>query len=164
MKRKLICWLAPLACLWGCSHPIDEQTFLTRLLESEQLADQNTLILYVAQGMCAECINRELILLNEHRDIAQHTIIVGNFTSKRNFLSSVASTEVKRKIFVPTAEMPEMKLASALQPHYILYFAANGTFGPPYYPTDCSGDRTVAYYQNLKPILSSRSDPNAANR
>lgn len=153
MKRKLICWLAPLVCLWGCAQPVDERDFLTRLLEKEGAADSNALILYVAQGMCAECINRELILLNEHNDIAQNTIIVGNFTNKRHFLSSVSSAKVKRKIFVPTDEMPEVELAAPLQPHYILYVAANGTFGPPYYPGDCSGERTAAYYRNLRPVL-----------
>lgn len=154
MIRKLLPLLFTLI-LYGChiSRPIGEDAFFSQVLEREHLADSNVLILYIAEGMCAECINKELINLNEYDDIRRNTVIVGSLSNKRHFLSSVNAVSVKRKIFIPTKDMPDIKFASVMQPHYILYIALGGYFEAPYYPTDCGPERTIGYYNSIRALF-----------
>lgn len=159
MMRKLILIPILFLLLHGCSRPVSEQSFMIGVLERENLADSNTLILYISQGMCSECINKELINLNENNDIAENTVIVGSFPNKRHFLASVSSVMVKRKIFIPEDKMPEVSFAAERQPHYLLYVASAHSFGQLYYPVDCSPERTLEYYRNIRPMFPSALEP-----
>ncbi len=160
MKRIPIIALWILA-FWSCgtSRPVPEETFWKQVFERENLTDSSVLLLYIGEGMCAECINKELINLGEYPEIARNTVIIGSFSNKRHFLASVASVQVKRKIFVPADGMPNIKFAAALQPHYMLYVAPSRTFEPPYYPVDCSTERTRDYYRSVRSVFSVRERP-----
>lgn len=164
MKRIPIIAFLVLA-FWSCgtSRPVPEETFWKQVFERENLTDSSALILYIGEGMCAECINKELINLCECPEIARNTVIVGSFSNKRHFLASVASVQVKRKIFVPEDGMPNSKFSAALQPHYMLYVASSRTFEPPYYPVDCSTERTRDYYRSVRSVFSVRERPSLSS-
>lgn len=136
--------------------PVPEDAFGEQVFVRESLIDSSALILYIDEGMCAGCINKELINLDEYPEIARNTIIVGNFSNKRHFLASIASVQVKRKIFIQTDEMPDVEFLVTMQPHYILYIAPSRTFELPYYPVDCSAERTYDYYRNIRSVLSAQ--------
>lgn len=153
MKRLPIIVICALG-FWSCGafspRPAAEETRWKQVFEREHLTDSSALILYVAQGMCAECINKELINLKEHPEIARNTVIIGSFANKRHFLASVASAKVKRRIFVPANEMSNIDFAVYMQPHYMLYVASSRTFEQPYYPADCSTEKTIEYYRDIR--------------
>lgn len=75
MKRIPIIAFLVLA-FWSCgtSRPVPEETFWKQVFERENLTDSSALILYIGEGMCAECINKELINLCECPEIARNTV------------------------------------------------------------------------------------------
>jgi hypothetical protein len=119
----------------------------------EKIHNENidsSLVLFIKEGSCAECIDVEFQNIKENREQINSLIVVGAFSNKRSFFScvnAIAFDKPVKKIFMDMSEVEGVRIRAAL--FYFLY--RDGSYSNVFYPQPCEQDLTKKYYESLFP-------------
>lgn len=157
MKVKIL-FISVLFCISisGCKKSISqsfnpEKMFL-KILKNEKINPEKMLVLFLAEGMCSECINKEFMNLKEQEKFLDHLLVVGVFSNERIFNSCVNSLKPKMKIFYDVKKLSvEEKLPA--NPIYFVYDQRQNQISDIFYPQACRISQTLEYYKNIKPAI-----------
>lgn len=142
----------------GCkkdnSQSFSPENFFPKILKSEKFIQEKTLILFLAEGMCSECINKEFMNLKEQGKLLDNIVVVGVFSNKRIFDSCVNSLRPKTKIFCNMMSLPENeKLPQS--PIYLIYEQKRNRISDIFYPQACRVSQTLEYFKNIRTTVLS---------
>jgi PBP1b-binding outer membrane lipoprotein LpoB len=89
---KRISLLISLMLIVGCGTRYSHKTIVSKL--QERLFEEKTetsLVLFIAESMCSECINVEFQNIKKNKDVIKSLTIIGVFGHKRHFDACIAS-------------------------------------------------------------------------
>lgn len=130
------------------STSFDVKKFVSEFLKSDSIPKEKFLVLLISEGMCSECINKEFINLKEHRKVLDNIIVVGIFTNKRYFLSSVNALKPKMKIFCDFQKVNQKVVIQ--NPLYFVYDKQKEQVSNIFTPNPCRIASTFEYLKNVK--------------
>lgn len=153
--RKIVFGLIFLLLL-GCNrtntHSVDSKKRLEDVITSELInsgVNTNNPILFVAEGMCAECINSEFVNLQSDTVLQRAIIIVGLFSRKRHFISTLTNLTNVRTVYIKHELMKDRNQNETLL-FYAIYNAQLSKLTHVFYPDPCNAASTLNYYKNIK--------------
>lgn len=142
--------------LLGCqaARPPDVYTWLqSKLNENFASAEENFIVLFISERMCAACISKEIININQS-NLSKPILIVGVFGRNRYFQStiSVISEDKFTALFINTREyLPEHL---PLQPFYGVFDYQTQTIIHIFYPQYCEPWATLQYLYEIDAKLA----------
>lgn len=156
-------FISALICIGisGCKKDVSRsfrpEKFLPKILKNEDITQGKVLVLFLAEGMCSECINQEFINLKEQKKLLDHLIVVGIFSHKRIFNSCVNSLKPNMKVFY------DVKLLAANEslpsnPVYLIYDRKQNRVSDIFYPQACRIAQTLEYFKNIKSAIGVSGD------
>jgi hypothetical protein len=119
---------------------------------------ETSLVLFISEGSCAECINVEFQNLAANGELIDSLIVVGAFSKRRYFdacVNSIAFNKPLKKIFIDRSELEGVKLKASL--FYFVYRKSSdysNAFSDVFYPDVCMQDLTVKYYLSVRDKIS----------
>jgi hypothetical protein len=154
-KNIFICLLF-VAFLFGCrtSELPDVYVWLQNELSGNHVSstEKNFLVLFVSEGMCSDCINKEIININQS-NFSKPILIVGVFERNRYFQSiiNVISDECI-SLFINTEKYIPKRLP--LQPFYSVFDYQTKTVTRIFYPQPCEPQETLQYLREVDTELA----------
>jgi thioredoxin-related protein len=107
---------------------------------------KTSLVLFISESMCSECVNIEFQNIKENKDNIKYLTIIGSFEQKRHFDACIASLTsygiTLEKIYINTKEIKEI----ISFPFYFFYNSNTISLSDIFYPEPCAKDVTVKYY------------------
>jgi hypothetical protein len=149
MIRKIYIILLIILC--GCntsSDSTDRYIWLQKKLHRADISTKRySLILFVSEKMCSECINKEYININQSI-FSKPIIIVGVFEKKRYFQSCVNVISKKYDIlYINNQEYRLRKLPE--QPFYCIFDNQTQTVTNIFWPNPSEPEKTLQYLQEV---------------
>jgi hypothetical protein len=121
---------------------------LENLSENEA---QTSLVLFISEGMCSECIMSEFINLKENAGKIKSLTVVGAFANVRHFHACVNAMNYEgniKKVYINTSKTKKIQLPKGT--FYVLYKREANSLSEIFYPQSCERDATVKYYISLQ--------------
>lgn len=115
---------------------------------SEKDRPKPCFVLYVSEGMCAACINQELMNVAKDSIIFHNIHVLGSFSNQRYFNSFTNSIDESRKIF------SNVILEKDLDIFYGIYEEGQKKISNIFHPEVCDPKRTFEYYETVKKYLN----------
>lgn len=142
--------------LSGCNKNVSDsfkpEEFFPRILKNENIIPEKIFVLYLSEGMCAECINKEFMNLKECDKLLNNIAVVGVFSNKRIFNSCVNSLKPKEKFFYDMKDLKEGE-ELPLNPIYFVYDREKKEISDVFYPQPCRIVQTFEYFKNIETVL-----------
>jgi hypothetical protein len=153
---KAIGLVIVLSLLMGCSRVKTDNTDFKQELENIIIKEliqngikKNTPILFVAEGMCSECINREFINLKNDSSLFKSVVIVGLFSKKRYFTSSIGNLTGVNNIYINKNHIDSGAVKDSFL-FYSIFDVESSKLTNIFYPDPCDVSSTLKYYRVLK--------------
>lgn len=132
-----------LCTIISCNNSTSRLDIINSSLAEEKISSDSVLVLYIAEGMCSECIIKEFDNLKTITSQSNDIMIVGMFSNYRLFKSNVSRIDVQLKfIEYPITNTDEL---IDLVPHYFVYHPSSNKMSSFYIPQDCDDSRTIDY-------------------
>ncbi|NDV46527.1 hypothetical protein D0T49_05655 [Paludibacter sp. 221] len=126
------------------------QKLLSILVEVPE-QEKNHLVLYLSEGMCADCISKELQNIQEHTEATKNLIIIGAFQNQRHFLSTIniiKSDFTKIHILIDKTNKSDA-IYENQELQYLIYDSKNKKIISWFYPISQDKNRTIKYFKEL---------------
>jgi hypothetical protein len=155
MKKLL--YISAMAITLLCCNANRQQVSIYSWLPKHLAQDQDTLpnnllMLFIAENMCAECLNKEFQNIKNISSSKKEfkPLVVGVFKNKRHFLSTIAT--ISEKCFLVYINTEECKVKELPQnPFYCTIDFKTQTASNVFYPQPCETDKTLSYlYQIMR--------------
>ena len=145
------------SCKKDTSKSFRPEILFPETLKKEDIVQEKVLILFLAEGMCSECINQEFMNLKEQEKLLDCLVVVGVFSNKRIFNSCVNSLKPKMKVFYDVKNLTANENLPA-NPIYLIYNRKLNRVSDIFYPQACRITQTLEYLKNLKPAIGIPKD------
>lgn len=145
------------SCKKDTSKSFRPEIFFPETLKKEDIVQEKVLILFLAEGMCSECINQEFMNLKEQEKLLDCLVVVGVFSNKRIFNSCVNSLKPKMKVFYDVKNLTANENLPA-NPIYLIYNRKLNRVSDIFYPQACRITQTLEYFKNIKPAIGIPKD------
>lgn len=86
-----------LCTIISCNNSTSRLDIINSSLAEEKMSSDSVLVLYIAEGMCSECIIKEFENLKAITSQSNDIMIVGMFSNYRLFKSNVSRIDVQLK-------------------------------------------------------------------
>ncbi len=144
-------------CFCCCSNPKEKtteniETRIIQELDQLNLDNQKYPIWFISEGMCSECITKELINIKENEWVNKQLIVLGIFSNKRHFHSIINSIHVYKTIYIDTETSKEL-INQRSSPFYAIYDAEKSILLNRMNPDPCNAQKTIEYYENIKKTI-----------
>jgi hypothetical protein len=160
MKRQNILLSLLILLMDSCVSNMPIEIKICEKLYKENVG--TSLVLYISEGSCAECINVEFQNLVTNEELIDSLVIVGAFSKQRYFdacVNSIAFNKPLKKVFIDRSELKGVKIKSNL--FYFVYQKSlnySSAFSNVFYPEACMQDLTVKYYLSAKNKISGKNN------
>ena len=145
--------------MWGCrdvskhDNTFKMESFVLNVLKNEDVGLEKKLVLFIAEGMCSECINKEFMNLKEQKDMQDHLVVIGMFSNKRLFMACVNSLNLKNKAVFYDSKLLASQAGIPQNPIYMVYDRKQGIVSDVFTPQPCRIPLTLEYFKNIKNSL-----------
>ena len=150
---KYIYFLVLITFIGSCKNSNEKKTInvesiITDELQKINLEEDKYLILFISEGMCPECINKEFINIKQSAWISNYLIVCGMFSNKRYFYSSINSINVKHAAYINEDIIVE-HIEQNNMPFYSIYDTKSHHLSQIMYPEPCDSSKTIEYYKGF---------------
>jgi hypothetical protein len=145
---KKILFIFFIAIFSGCNDTVKKgdinETINKLMMENNY---QSSLILFVSEKMCSECINKELINIQNNREIIENLVIIGVFPHERYFYSFVNRLKPVNTLYIKSSEI---NISTVNNVFYCVYDSKTKSISTIFYPDPCDEEKTCQYYETVK--------------
>ncbi|WP_313381509.1 hypothetical protein [Proteiniphilum saccharofermentans] len=110
---------------------------------------KNSPILFIAEGMCSDCITKEFINLKNDSILLNSIIVVGLFSKQRYFTSSIGNLMNVRNIYI-NSNYVDSKDKKNDYLFYSIYDEKSSKLTQLFYPDPCDVSLTIDYFRVVK--------------
>ncbi len=150
-------YIAILAIFCCCKNIREEniasiEPVITNELDRIKLEEKKYLVLFISEGMCSECINREFMNIKQNEWFGQHLIVFGIFSNERYFKSMVNPINTYMNLYVSEDHITD-EINRENGPFYVIYDTESLLMSHKMYPDPCDVQKTIEYYETVKKIV-----------
>jgi hypothetical protein len=129
-----------------------EDALINGLIDCNIQLKSKSLLLFISEGMCSECINKEFMNLRNDSIFGDNVdvIVIGIFSKKRHFLSTVNHLPRAKKIFIDKNTINKDVFAKGVVVFYSVYDKQSKQLTNIFYPDPCDQLSTLQYYKTIK--------------